>query len=531
MNEDLILDMHDLYENAPCGYIFTDPNGTLLKVNSTFIDWVEYSKEELVNKMRFQDLLSIGSKIYYETHFSPLLKMQGNLNEIFVDIRGRMGTITPVLISSAEVRNEAGELKFIKSTIFNISERRRYEKELVNTKKAAELSAIRFEFLAVVQEKLQDFSKTGPAFQDVAELALKDFCDICIIDLHQDHKAQRLGYASKNSDLKIPFFKELPLSSHLIVDTDDVSEIEENLKPVLQAADAISAIIIPFGSSGILAFYQTQLGKKFSSKDLELGEALGKRLKTALETSYLQQDNIYTHQELLKTVRDLRQEKEIREKFVATITHDLRSPLTSVKLNLQIIQRKASDPENVEKMATRCLKSTLRVDRMIEDMLHANRLSAGEKLNITRKEMDIVVLAQEVLTDLTLLHGDRFVLDAPRSIKGKWDEEGLRRILENLCINAVKYGHDEAPIEILLEIEKKSLVISVHNKGEPIPESEQKILFDPYKRMVAHEQSGKKGWGLGLALVKGVTEAHGGTTNIISQKDLGTTFVITLPIQ
>jgi len=76
----------DLFENAPCGYLSTAPDGTLLRVNATFLRWTGYSREELLGVRRFQDLLSVGGRIYHETHYAPMLRMQGMVREIAVDV-------------------------------------------------------------------------------------------------------------------------------------------------------------------------------------------------------------------------------------------------------------------------------------------------------------------------------------------------------------------------------------------------------------------------------------------------------------
>ena len=76
----------DLYENAPCGYLSAAPDGTLVRVNGTFLRWTGYRREDLVGVKRFQDLLTVGGRIYHETHYAPLLRMQGKVREIAVDI-------------------------------------------------------------------------------------------------------------------------------------------------------------------------------------------------------------------------------------------------------------------------------------------------------------------------------------------------------------------------------------------------------------------------------------------------------------
>ena len=90
----------ELFENAPCGYLSTAPDGTLIRVNATFLQWTGYRRDELVGVKRFQDLLSVGGRIFHETHYAPMLRLQGTVREIAVDIVGANGDRLPVLVNS-----------------------------------------------------------------------------------------------------------------------------------------------------------------------------------------------------------------------------------------------------------------------------------------------------------------------------------------------------------------------------------------------------------------------------------------------
>lgn len=130
-------DLEDLYENAPCGYLSMQPNGRIVKVNATFCDWTGYSHQELAGK-RLSDLLNVAGKIFYETHIAPLLRMQGFFHEVALDFVAADGKKIPVLANAAERRGPDGQLRFIRLTIFEATQRRRYERELVAMREAAE---------------------------------------------------------------------------------------------------------------------------------------------------------------------------------------------------------------------------------------------------------------------------------------------------------------------------------------------------------------------------------------------------------
>jgi phosphoserine phosphatase RsbU/P len=138
----------DLYENAPCGYLSTLLDGTIVKVNGTFLRWTDYRAEDLVGTRRFSQLLSPGGRIFYETHYAPMLRMQGSVREIAVDLVCSAGGTLPVLLNSVLKCNAEGVPVLARTTIFDATERRSYERELLRAKQAAEESQVRAALLA-----------------------------------------------------------------------------------------------------------------------------------------------------------------------------------------------------------------------------------------------------------------------------------------------------------------------------------------------------------------------------------------------
>jgi PAS domain S-box-containing protein len=142
-------DLEDLFEQAPCGYLSIQASGQIIKVNQTFCSWTGQAAEQLVGR-RFSDLLNIAGKIFYETHFAPLLRMQGFFHEVALDLVCADGKTLPVLVNAVERRNEADQLRFVRITVFNASDRRRYEQELLAARSAAEQA----------NEQLRDLNRT-----------------------------------------------------------------------------------------------------------------------------------------------------------------------------------------------------------------------------------------------------------------------------------------------------------------------------------------------------------------------------------
>ena len=128
----------DLYENAPCGYLSTLMDGTVVKINRTLLNWLGYTRAEVIGRLRFPDLLTVGGKLYHETHFAPLLRMQGELNGIALEIRTVNGSRLPVLVTSVVKTAGDGRQLLVRTTVFDARDRRAYESELLRARHEAE---------------------------------------------------------------------------------------------------------------------------------------------------------------------------------------------------------------------------------------------------------------------------------------------------------------------------------------------------------------------------------------------------------
>jgi signal transduction histidine kinase len=115
-------------------------------------------------------------------------------------------------------------------------------------------------------------------------------------------------------------------------------------------------------------------------------------------------------------------------------------------------------------------------------------------------------------------------------VRGVWSLEDLHRALWNLVTNAVKYGSPDEPITVRVSQLDGAAHLAVHNVGVPIAPSDQKHIFDAYARTPTADRTGRTGWGLGLTVVRGVAEAHGGQVSLQSDAETGTTFMIELPL-
>jgi len=237
-------------------------------------------------------------------------------------------------------------------------------------------------------------------------------------------------------------------------------------------------------------------------------------------------------EKLQSLLKELERERHLREQFIATLTHDLRGPLTAIKMSAYLILRKPEEMEALNRQCGRILTNANRADQMIQDLLDASLVRAGERIPLKLETTDLRELAHETVDELITTHGDRFVVDIPDTIVGLFDRSGIRRTFENLLQNAVKYGSASDPIVLsIYSLPQDRVCIAVHNRGNPISDEAKAGLFDLFRRTDSAQKSGKRGWGLGLTLVRGMAEAHGGTVRVESSVDTGTKFILDLPLK
>jgi len=156
-------DFADLFQTAPCGYVSTLPDGSIVTINRTLAQWLGRVPEELVGRPLY-DILSLGGRIAFETHLAPLLRMQGHVHEIAIDLLHSSGDRIPMIGNAAEKRDQDGTHRFTRLTLLKAVDRRTYERSLLERRVAAEEEAatvregilLRDQFIAVLGHDLRN---------------------------------------------------------------------------------------------------------------------------------------------------------------------------------------------------------------------------------------------------------------------------------------------------------------------------------------------------------------------------------------
>jgi K+-sensing histidine kinase KdpD len=228
-------------------------------------------------------------------------------------------------------------------------------------------------------------------------------------------------------------------------------------------------------------------------------------------------------------IKILESEKHTRERFIVNLCHDLRTPLTTISTAGQLILKRVEkvNPEFIQ-AAGSLLRAVTRADRMLTDLLDANKIHSGQMIPLRFEEFDLAQMIGPVLEDLRNTYGNRFklVCGPDNSVfLGIWDPCALRRVIENLIANAIKYGDPQQVVTVTLVKEAAQVKLSVHNHGKVMRRVETESILSGKCRAGPLTQS----WGLGLLIVQDVIKGHGGVMQLESEPGAGTLFTAILP--
>jgi signal transduction histidine kinase len=256
------------------------------------------------------------------------------------------------------------------------------------------------------------------------------------------------------------------------------------------------------------------------------------RIVSLLATRVLARHNASLLGEARAHITQLKDERDLRERVVSALGHDLRTPLTSARLHVERIVRGRLDLAAAQILGQRVVRNIDRCDRMIRSLLDVSRMSAGEPLIFDFHSTDLCTLVRDMLNEMSPSEAERFIVVQPEFLIAVVNADGIRRTLENLLSNAVKYGTPGVAVTLTLQesTNRELAVLKVHNQGDPIAAKDMPKLFESFSRAsnTLGDDMGRS-WGLGLGVVKGIVQAHNGYVEVESVAVSGTTFTVTLP--
>jgi signal transduction histidine kinase len=298
---------------------------------------------------------------------------------------------------------------------------------------------------------------------------------------------------------------------------------------MVQAMAPASLIAVPLvareRSLGVLTFLLTQPGRHYGEADLALAAELADRCALAVDNA-----------ELYKAAQDA---VRVREDFLAVASHELKTPLTPLLLQIHLIERRLPKLfENEESAAwlsrslTTLQRQGRRLDRLVNELLDISRIAGGQ-LQLKREP----VVLREVVDDVAgrLEEGQEapasrawLTVRGPDGITGHWDRLRLDQVIMNLLSNALKYGEGN-PVELTMSSDGSHALIEVADRGMGIEPEHLQRVFGRFERAVSARQYG--GLGLGLYIASQIVAAMGGTIGVASRLGEGSTFTVRLPLE
>lgn len=223
-----------------------------------------------------------------------------------------------------------------------------------------------------------------------------------------------------------------------------------------------------------------------------------------------------------------------RQLFLAILGHDLRNPLTAIRMSAQLVSPKNGDLNSIEALSM-IVTETKAMAKLISDMIDFASTLLGSAMPLNCEPVDLQKLCHEVVDGFRATHPQRTLQFNPRGdLTGNWDAARIRQVVSNLLGNALQHGSPEGPVELSVASEGSTVVLSVHNEGAPIPPEVLPTLFNPLVRHAAVEsalQRAQGSIGLGLYIVREIVSAKGGTITVASTAQQGTTFTVRIPRQ
>jgi PAS domain S-box-containing protein len=473
--------IHDLYNRAPCGYHSLDPDGRFLEVNDTELAWLGYTREEMVNRLAFSDLLTPESLQYFRACY-PRFKQQGFIHDLEFDVRRKNGSLLSILISATAVYDDNGAFLRSRSSVFDNSERKRLQAERDRVFALVPDLLCVSGFDGVFQRVNEAWHSTlGHSLDDLMKRPFMNF----VHPEDRDATAREMGR---------------------LLEGREVTNFENRYQHVDGTYRWLSWKCIPDTARRLIYASARDITEQRETRQLilSLNEDL-RRYTVRLES---------TNREL--------------EAFSYSVSHDLRAPLRSIDGFSRVLLEDCAAQLGEEGRAhlQRIIRATGRMADLIDDMTKLARVSRGE---LRPEPVDLSGLARSVAESLAQREPGRAVqVRVADGLTANADPALLRIVLENLLGNAWKFTGrtPHACIDVGREDGTTPTVFFVRDNGAGFDMAYAGRLFGAFQRL--HSDQEFTGTGIGLATVQRIIHRHGGRIWADGQVNQGATFRFTL---
>lgn len=508
-----IPDLSSSFENAACGLVTTEVNGTIRRVNTTFCHWLGFTCEELIGKKKIQELFTVGGRFFHHTHWAPLLQLQGSVAEVQMDLVARDGTILPMLVNAS--RQQHCATSFDQLAFFVATDRKNFEGELITARKSVEDTLIS---LRSTQKSLQES---------------RDFLSIAIRSARmgvwsQDIQGSHVWWSPELQQLTGLTEKKYwatPEDFYNLIHPDDRSIFAAELQTAIQTK---SDYDIEFRLQDVTGRWLSMEGR---------GHATYSEVGVAISIFGVFTD-ISERKTAEKQLRDLNQQLSLadrrKDEFLATLGHELRNPLAPMRNVVEIMRLKETDDPFLSWSRDMIERHVSHMSHLVNDLMEVSRISQG-RMELRKQQINFVELMQSAIESshaLMQTSKHTFTVKKPETpIMIEADPTRIIQIISNLLINAAKYTPDGGNICLSVFQEGNEAVLSVLDSGIGIPNEQLYNVFNMFSQLTPALERSQGGLGIGLALVHGLVKLHGGTIVANSEGDgKGSEFIVRLPI-
>jgi PAS domain S-box-containing protein len=444
------------------------------------------------------------------------------------------------LIRTMPIHDEAGKVVRWFGTSTDIHEQKRAEEGA--------------RFLAEASSTLSGVVDYTSTLQKIARLAVPFFADWCVVDMADEvGSLRRLAVAHADPD-KVQLALELheryppdtndPHGAYEVLRTgmsDMLEEIpdaliaqgakdEEHLR-IIRSLGLTSYICVPLRARertfGVLSFVSAESGRRYTRADLALAEELAQRSAIAIENAQL-------YAKLRDMVTQLGDADRRKDEFLATLAHELRNPLAPLRNAVELMRRSEGDAIVMEQARSMLGRQLDQVVRLVDDLLDMSRISRG-KVQVRKQRVELAaVIRSAVETVRPLIDSQAHELTItvpPQAIQLDADPTRLAQVISNLLNNAAKYTEKGGHIWLTVEQQGNEVTLSVRDTGIGIAAEHLRHIFEMFSQVAPALERSHGGLGIGLSLVRGLVELHGGTVEARSAGiGMGSEFIVRLPV-
>ncbi len=534
-----------MFKSIADGVIVTDLQVLMTELNDATLFLHRYGRrEELLGK----SILELVAEDDHPRVIESLRKTfhQGHSGHMEYTLLTKDGQTTDAELSAALMRDKSGKPTGFITIVKDITERKRAEGELLQRNR--ELAALHQVLTSItqtldLQQVLREIvSQVGTALESsytsivmVNEDGTLGVGSEKYADIHSlTMKTRQSSATGRIVDLPITSISARPhgatrgiITGGQPLQVDDVDE-SEGTNPVLLGAGIKSYAGVPIKVKdtiiGVLFVHSTK--KKAFSGKMRMLIAFANEAGIAIENARLFKD--------ASTVGALREADRLKTELLANVSHDLRTPLTSIKGYSTTILRhyeKLTDQEKRDFLKEIDLASD-RLTELIENLLQLSKLEAGG-FRMNKEPLSIDSLVANSVEDIQQkAQGHRFTVKAPKSLPlVEADPRRIRQVIDNLLTNAVKYSPEGTEISVVCLVDDQGLSVQVKDQGVGIAANEIEKIFERFYQADSGTSSHKAGGvGLGLAICKGIIDAHKGRIWAQSELGKGSVFTFTLPL-